>query len=72
MLSTFFWKNIGPSLPKTIPKFKKQFKNVVNNSSLNLFVLEPATHVEVPKLISQLKNWKFVGPTGIKYPCYSS
>ena len=68
MLSTFFSKNIGPSLSKTIPKFK----NVVNNSSLNLFVLDPATHVEVPKLISELNNWKFVGPTGIKYPCYSS
>ena len=56
MLSTFFSKNIGPSLSKTIPKFKKLFKNVVNNSSLNLFVPEPATHVEVPKLISQLNN----------------
>ena len=47
---------MGPSLSKTIPKFKKQFKNVVNNSSLNLFVLNPATHVEVPKLISELNN----------------
>ena len=39
--------NIGPSLSKTIPQSKKNFKNFLNNSSLNLFVLKPVTHDEV-------------------------
>ena len=42
-----FFTNIGPSLSKTIPQSKKNFKNFLNNSSLNLFVLKPVTHDEV-------------------------
>ena len=42
-----FSTNIGPSLSKTIPQSKKNFKNFLNNSSLNLFVLKPVTHDEV-------------------------
>ena len=57
--------NIGPSLSKTIPQSKKNFKNFLNNSQLNLFVLTPVTHDEVRKLISQLNNRKALGPTSI-------
>ena len=42
-----FFTNIGPSLSKTIPQSKENFKNFLNNSSLNLFVLMPVTHDEV-------------------------
>ena len=42
-----FFTNIGPSLSKTIPQSKKNFKNFLNNSSLNLFVLKPVTHDKV-------------------------
>ena len=42
-----FFTNIGPSLSKTIPQSKENFKNFLNNSSLNLFVLKPVTHDEV-------------------------
>ena len=48
-----FFTNKGPSLSKTIPQSKKNFKNF-NNSSLDSFVLKPVTHDEVRKLISQL------------------
>ena len=34
---------IGPSLSKTITKSKRQFKNFLYNSSLNLFVLKPVS-----------------------------
>ena len=57
--------NIGPSLSKTIPQSKKNFKNFLNNSSLNSFVLKPVTHDEVRKLISQLNYWKALAPTSI-------
>ena len=60
-----FFTNIGPSLSKTIPQSKKNFKNFLNNSSLNSFVLKPVTHDEVRKLISQLNNRKVLGPTSI-------
>ena len=60
-----FFTNIGPSLSKTIPQSKKNFKNFLNNSSLNLFVLKPVTHDDVRKLISQLNNQKALGPTSI-------
>ena len=60
-----FFTNIGPSLSKTIPQSKKNFKNFLNNSSLNSFVLKPVTHDEVRKLISQLNNRKALGPTSI-------
>ena len=69
MTSTFFVTNTGPSLSKTIPQFKKNFKNFLNNSSLNSFVLKPVTQDEVRKLIFQLNNRKALGP---KYPCYNS
>ena len=60
-----FLTNIGPSLSKTIPQSKTNFKNFLNNSSFNLFVLKPITHDEVRKLISQLNNRKGLGPTSI-------
>ena len=56
MPSTIFVVNTGPSLSKTIPQFKKNLKNFLNNSSLNSFVLEPVTQDEIRKLISQLNN----------------
>ena len=49
-----FLTNIGPSLSKTIPQSKMNFKNFLKNSTLNSFVLKPVTHNEVRKLISQL------------------
>ena len=65
MLSTFFFTNIGTRLSKTIPQSKKNFKNFLNNSSLNSFVLKPVTHDKVWKLIFQLNNRKALGPTSI-------
>ena len=60
-----FFINIGPSLAKTIPQSNKNFKNFLNNSSLNSFVLKPVTHDEVRKRISQLNNRKALGLTSI-------
>ena len=60
-----FFTNIGPSLSNTIPQSKKNFKKLLNNSSLNSFVLKPIIHDEVRKLISQLNNRKALGPTSI-------
>ena len=40
MLSAIFFTNIGPSLSKFIPQSKKNFKNSLNNFSLNLFVFK--------------------------------
>ena len=60
-----FFTNIGPTLSKTIPQSKKNFKNFLNNSSLNSFVLKPDTHDEVRKLTSQLNNRKALGLTSI-------
>ena len=60
-----FFTNIGPSLSKTIPQSKKNFKSFLNNSSLNYFILKPVTHDELGKLISQLNNRKAPGPTSI-------
>ena len=60
-----FFTNIGPSLSKTIFQ-SKNFKNLLNNSSLNSFVLKLVTHDEVRKLISQLNNRKALGPTSRK------
>ena len=54
-----FFTNIGPSKSKTIPQFKKNFKNFLINSSLNSFVLK------VRKPIFQLNNRKALGPTSI-------
>ena len=59
-----FFTNIGSSLSKTIFQ-SKNFKNLLNNSSLNSFVLKLVTHDEVRKLISQLNNRKALGPTSI-------
>ena len=50
---------------KTIPKYKYQFMNFFNISSLNSFVLKPFTHGEIGKLISQLYNQKALSPTSI-------
>ena len=60
-----FFTNIGPSLSKIILQSKKNFKNFLNNPSLNSFVLKPVTHDEVRKLISQLNNRKALGPASI-------
>ena len=42
-----FFTNIGPSLSKTIPQSKKNFKNFLDNSSLTSIVLKPVTHYVV-------------------------
>ena len=42
-----FFINIGPSLAKTTPQSNKNFKNFLNNSSLNSFVLKPVVHDKV-------------------------
>ena len=60
-----FFTNIGPSLSTSILQSKKNFKNFLNNFSLNSFVLKPVTHDEVRKLVSQLNNQKALGPTSI-------
>ena len=45
-----FFTNIGPSSSKTIPQFKKNFKNFLNNSSLNSFVLSKLTMMRYENL----------------------
>ena len=52
------------NLSKTIPKYKYQFINFFNISSLNSFV-KPVSHREIRKLISQLNNQKALYPTSI-------
>ena len=39
-----FFTNIGPTLSKTIPQSKKNFKTFLNNSSLTSIILKPVTH----------------------------
>ena len=39
-----FLTNVGPSLSKTIPQSKKNFKSFLNNSSLNYFILKPVSY----------------------------
>ena len=53
------------NLSKTIPKYKYQFINFFNVSSLNSFVLKPVSHREIRKLISQLNKQKALYPTSI-------
>ena len=52
MFSTTLFTIIGSYLYKSIPQSKKNFKNFLNNSSLDSFVLDD----EVRKLISPLNN----------------
>ena len=50
---------------KAIAKYKYQFMNFLNILSLNSFVLQPVTHREIRKLISQLNKQKALYPTSI-------
>ena len=61
MFSTTLFTIIGSCLYKSIPQSKKNFKNFLNNSSLDSFVLDD----EVRKLRSPLNNRQAIGPTCI-------
>ena len=61
MFSTTLFTIIGSCSYKSIPQSEKNFKNFLNNSSLDSFVLDD----EVRKLISPLNNHQALGPTCI-------
>ena len=61
-----FYVNIGKSVEQKIPKGKTQFSNYLHNRNIFKIVLNPCTHEEVSKYISDISSVsKYTGPNSI-------
>ena len=61
-----FYINIGKSVEQKIPKGKTPFSNYLSNRNIFNIVLNPCTHEEVSKYISDISSvYKSTGPNSI-------